>query len=197
MCCRGLHEFANPAYLSGFLFCGLHSVAPYCAPVVSTSPLYPRGTVSPTSLYRNGDAYPQLARQASRRMPRRVGRGGGADTIDSKPGATLSQIRPITPPAKPAAMVRTNSTSDGRSLGQKKSRPKMPATSSPIDRPHQAAARGRAPRAAQVAESSVRSGRVQVETRFANQSTEPVFGCPPGPIVSNELATISTTDTTT
>jgi hypothetical protein len=38
-------------------------------------------TLSPTSLYRNGDAYPQLARRAGRRMSRSVGRGGGADTM--------------------------------------------------------------------------------------------------------------------
>jgi hypothetical protein len=32
MCCRGLPELANPAYLSGFVFSGLLRVAPYCAP---------------------------------------------------------------------------------------------------------------------------------------------------------------------
>src|SRR5918994_7727679 len=32
MCCRGLHELANPAYLSRYLFPGLPRVAPYCAP---------------------------------------------------------------------------------------------------------------------------------------------------------------------
>jgi hypothetical protein len=41
-------------------------------------------------------------------------------------------------------------------------------------------------RATQAADSSVKSGRVQVETKFANQSTEPVSGCPPGPILNNE-----------
>ena len=30
--CRGLHELANPAYLSRFLFSGLPVVAPYCVP---------------------------------------------------------------------------------------------------------------------------------------------------------------------
>jgi hypothetical protein len=44
MCCRGLHGFANPAYLSRFLFPGLLRVARYCAPggvrVVSTSASY-------------------------------------------------------------------------------------------------------------------------------------------------------------
>src|SRR5215210_4339454 len=30
MRCRGLHNLANPAFLSRFLFCGLPSVAPYC-----------------------------------------------------------------------------------------------------------------------------------------------------------------------
>src|SRR5215208_6536243 len=29
---QGLHRFANPAYLGGFLFSGLLRVAPYCAP---------------------------------------------------------------------------------------------------------------------------------------------------------------------
>src|SRR5918994_2026771 len=40
MCCRGVQGIANPAYLEGFLFHGLPSVAPYCVPggirVVST-----------------------------------------------------------------------------------------------------------------------------------------------------------------
>jgi hypothetical protein len=85
----------------------------------------------------------------------------------------MPQIQPITPPTKPAAMVKANSASDGKSFGQKKSRAKLLATSSPTHRPYQAAAPGHAPRAAQVADSSVRSGRVQVETKFANQSTEP------------------------
>src|SRR5215207_3025408 len=44
MCCRSVHTLANPAYLSGLLFCGLLCVAPYCARggvrVVSTSPSY-------------------------------------------------------------------------------------------------------------------------------------------------------------
>lgn len=30
MCCGGLHGVANTAYISGFLFPGLHRVAPYC-----------------------------------------------------------------------------------------------------------------------------------------------------------------------
>jgi hypothetical protein len=30
MRCRGLHDVANPAYLSHFLFFGLPNVAPYC-----------------------------------------------------------------------------------------------------------------------------------------------------------------------
>jgi hypothetical protein len=30
--CRGLHGLAKPTYLKGFLFSGLHRVAPYCAP---------------------------------------------------------------------------------------------------------------------------------------------------------------------
>src|SRR5918993_1654625 len=32
MCCRGLHEVANPPYLKGFPFSALPSVAPYCVP---------------------------------------------------------------------------------------------------------------------------------------------------------------------
>src|SRR5215204_810393 len=32
MCCRGLHGHANPAYLEGFPYSGLLSVAPYCVP---------------------------------------------------------------------------------------------------------------------------------------------------------------------
>jgi hypothetical protein len=32
MCCRGLHELANPAYLEGFPFPALLRVAPYCVP---------------------------------------------------------------------------------------------------------------------------------------------------------------------
>jgi uncharacterized membrane protein YedE/YeeE len=32
MCCRGLQKLANPAFLGGFLFSGLLSVAPYCVP---------------------------------------------------------------------------------------------------------------------------------------------------------------------
>ena len=32
MCCRRLQGAAKPAFLSRFLFCGLPSVAPYCAP---------------------------------------------------------------------------------------------------------------------------------------------------------------------
>ena len=43
MRCRGLHEFANTAYVSRFLFSGLLRVAPYCVPdgirVVSIAPL--------------------------------------------------------------------------------------------------------------------------------------------------------------
>src|SRR5215210_1359369 len=31
MCCRGLHEVANPAYTGGFLCSGMLRVAPYCA----------------------------------------------------------------------------------------------------------------------------------------------------------------------
>lgn len=46
----------------------------------------------------------------------------------------MRPLRPITPPPKPAAMVRANSASDGRSFGQKNSKPQMPATSSPTDR---------------------------------------------------------------
>ena len=42
MYCRGLHEVANPAFLSRFLCSGLLRVAPYCVPggirVVSTAP---------------------------------------------------------------------------------------------------------------------------------------------------------------
>src|SRR5215204_5593968 len=32
MHCRGLHGFGKPAYLGGFLCCGLLRVAPYCVP---------------------------------------------------------------------------------------------------------------------------------------------------------------------
>src|SRR5215207_11644788 len=46
MCCGGLHGVANPAYLEGFPFPALLSVAPYCAPggvrVVSISPTRPQ-----------------------------------------------------------------------------------------------------------------------------------------------------------
>src|SRR5829696_3865205 len=108
----------------------------------------------------------------------------------------MRPVQPITPPPKPAAMVRANSASDGRSFGQKNSKPHMPATSSPTDRPYQAAT-ARVPRVAQVADSRVRTGRVQVETQPANRSTEPPSGGPPGPLVSIEYATISTTDRTT
>jgi hypothetical protein len=43
MRCRGLHEFADLPYLSGFLFAGFLCVAPYCVPggirVVSNCPV--------------------------------------------------------------------------------------------------------------------------------------------------------------
>ena len=49
--CRGLLRAANPAFLQGFLFCGLPIVAPYCAPdgirVVSISPSHPPRSVAP------------------------------------------------------------------------------------------------------------------------------------------------------
>ncbi len=32
MCCRGLHNLENPAYLSRFPFSGLPCIAPYCVP---------------------------------------------------------------------------------------------------------------------------------------------------------------------
>jgi hypothetical protein len=32
MRCKGLHRVAEPAYLGGFLCCGLLRVAPYCVP---------------------------------------------------------------------------------------------------------------------------------------------------------------------
>jgi hypothetical protein len=32
MCCRGMQGVANAAYLEGFPFSGLLSVAPYCVP---------------------------------------------------------------------------------------------------------------------------------------------------------------------
>ena len=34
-CCRGLHDVANPVYLSGFLFSALPRVAPYCVRLAS------------------------------------------------------------------------------------------------------------------------------------------------------------------
>src|SRR5919112_1551040 len=49
----------------------------------------------------------------------------------------MRPLRSITPSPKSAAMVRANSASDGRSFGQKNSKPQMPATSSPTDRPYQ------------------------------------------------------------
>jgi hypothetical protein len=54
MRCRGMQGIADTAYLEGFLFSVLPSVAPYCVPggvrVVSTSSLYPRGKVVHTKL---------------------------------------------------------------------------------------------------------------------------------------------------
>jgi hypothetical protein len=50
MRCRGVHRYANPAYLGRFLFSGLHSVAPYCAlsgvRVVSSRPAFQAGVLS-------------------------------------------------------------------------------------------------------------------------------------------------------
>jgi hypothetical protein len=50
MRCRGLHSLANTAYLGGFLFPALPSVAPYCVRggirVVSMTPSHPPNTAA-------------------------------------------------------------------------------------------------------------------------------------------------------
>src|SRR5215203_321590 len=76
MRCRGLQRFANTAYLEGFPFPGLLSVAPYRAPggirVVSMSPSYRPSTKSSlrfSSVVAQGAATKRRAPAASPLLP--------------------------------------------------------------------------------------------------------------------------------
>jgi hypothetical protein len=97
-------------------------------------------------------------------------------------------LPPIKPPARPEAMISAKSARALRSFDQKKSPPRMPATSRPIRRPFTAARH--APRAAQAAAGRVSTGRSQVESGPAKLSTD-------APTVTTEYDTIKATDTAT
>ena len=82
-------RFANPAYLQGFLFSGLLSVAPYCVPggirLVSIQPLHPRNTVRRSHEVRQVEPRDRRASTGLTKGP------GLSDHLEAR--STIQQVR--------------------------------------------------------------------------------------------------------